>query len=366
MLDKGLRELGWVPTQVDPTIYVLISPKGKLLLKVFVDDMMLATSRLLVVEEHQQGIMSTWAARDLGELAHYIGMKIQRDRLAGTLTISQPKLTAQILQLTGMTDVNPCALPVPTGTQLEEPGDVDPAFTLNGMSYLQIVGKLSYLVQCTRPDLAYAQMLLSRHMQRPGAECWKLLKHVLRYLAGTRTVGITYHRASGIDLHVYCDADFANLRADRKSIGAYVVLMAGAAVAWCCRKQSLVATSTAHAEYMAAYEATRQVTYMRGLCMQFGVLAADAAATIVHCDNEAAVAVASTEGVTERNKHWEVKYHYVRQQQQRKVVKLQWVDTKAQLADLLTKAVPRDGFQRLGRQLGLDLPTKPVRVLDPG
>jgi len=130
-------------------------------------------------------------------------------------------------------------------------------------------------------------------------------------------------------------------------------MVAGGAVAWQSCLQGVVATSTAHAEYIAAYEAVRQATYMRDLLTEMGMLPEGAPPTPILCDNAAAESVAQLEGVTNRNKHWEVKLHYVRQQQKEGEIELYHVATSDQLADALTKALAGPQLSSLLQRMGM-------------
>ena len=79
-------------------------------------------------------------------------------------------------------------------------------------------------------------------------------KRVIRYLQGTKSLGITYSSCQG-ELHGYADSDFAGDIDDAKSTGGYTFLMGNGAICWSSKKQSTVATSTTHAEYIAGFEA---------------------------------------------------------------------------------------------------------------
>lgn len=354
VLDTALQSerIQLTPMDKDPTIYIKHADKGFAMMKVWTDDMLIAGKGMPIVQDICNEVEQCWNTHHLGEPKQFVGIKIDRDRAAGTLTISQPKLIAHILQITHMDQANPAQTPMDPGTRLDEPGEYNPSFTLHGCTYQQLVGKLNYLVQCTRPDLAFAVSQLARHQSRPGKKCWDALKRVLRYLSGTRDLGITYNRNTPSDLTVYTDADFAN-RPDRRSVGAYVAMMAGGAVAWQSKLQSTIATSTAHSEHIAAFESVRQTTYMRDLLTQMSFLSEGAPPTPLLCDNDASISVSKLEGVTNRNKHWEVKLFYVRQQQSAGVVSISHVPSQDNLADALTKALPAPQLRSLMHRMGV-------------
>ena len=116
--------------------------------------------------------------------------------------------------------------------------------------YQSIVGSQMYDMLCTRPDLAYAISQVSQFSNLSNTSHYAVAKHVLRYLKGILHVGIIFSGSLGLVLELYCDADWADGE-DRKSISAYIAILAGEAVSWRAKKQSIVAMSSMQAEYMA-------------------------------------------------------------------------------------------------------------------
>ena len=176
---------------------------------------------------------------------------------------------------------------------------------------------------------------------------------MLRYLAATPDVGITYTRAAGAKVSIYTDADHANRTTDRRSVSGYIALCAGGAVAWGCKTQRHLADSTAQAEYQAAYDGLKHAMWTRNLLRSLTLWPADAGPIPMYCDNEAAIAASNVEGTTQRNKHWEIMYHRLRTEQASGLVKLHYVSTTHQLADALTKAVTKAGMEFFRENVGL-------------
>src|SRR5205814_6334732 len=106
-------------------------------------------------------------------------------------------------------------------------------------------------------NLTYAISQISQFNNSPNQTHYAVAKRVLRYLKGTLHVGITFSGSLGLKLELYYDADWADGE-DRKSISAYIVMLAGGAVSWRAKKQATVATSSTEAEYMALIESTKE------------------------------------------------------------------------------------------------------------
>ena len=185
--------------------------------------------------------------------------------------------------------------------------------------YKQLIGSLLYLVH-TRPDICYAVNALSQFMAEPRQRHWVAAKHILRYLKGTITYGLNYSANGGIFLHGYADADWAGSPVDRKSTTGYCFSLGSAMISWSSRKQGTLAHSTAEAEYIATSDASREAVWLRKLI--YGLYGNKLETTVIHCDNQSCLKIAENPVFHERTKHIDMKYHYVRDMVQKKVIKL--------------------------------------------
>ena len=238
-------------------------------------------------------------------------------------------------------------------TRLDDSGKYDPSTTANGASYRKVQGMFGWLQQCTRPDLSFAHRETGRCQEAPGHLAWAVQKHKLKYMSATRHVGITYRRSAGPGICIYSDSDFANRTTDRKSVEGYVMLCAGGAVSWGSRVQRHLADSSCMAEYMAACSATKHAMWTKNMLTALKLWPAHAGPIPLYVDNESAIKTALKEGTTTRNKHWEVQYHMVRQQQQQGLVQLLHVPSKQNLADPLTKAVGSEALAYFRESVGM-------------
>ena len=136
--------------------------------------------------------------------------------------------------------------------------------------YRQLIGNLIYLTN-TRPDLSYADSILSFSMQQPQDNHWNATKGVLRYIQGTKHFGILYKKTKNFVLGGLLDVDFAGSIDDRASTSGYLMNMGSATVSWSCKKQAIVATSTAEAEYISAWEATCETVWLRRVLQDLGI-----------------------------------------------------------------------------------------------
>ena len=134
---------------------------------------------------------------------------------------------------------------------------------------------------------------------------------ILRYVKGTKRFGILYIASEYSDLIGYTDSDWVGSVDDRKSTSGYVFHMGSGAISWASKKQSIVALSTAEAEYVAATAAACQAVWMRRMLRSLGQ--EQAKATVIFCDNSSAIALSKNSVFHKRTKHIDTRFHYIRE-----------------------------------------------------
>jgi len=184
-------------------------------------------------------------------------------------------------------------------------------------------------------------------------EChMKAAIRVLRYLGGTRDWCLQFGgRGSGgadvqhptANICCYADSDWASSKDDRKSITGWVAKLNGDPISWASKKQSIVAQSSCEAELYAEASAINEVLWLKGLLEEIQVKVPDA--PVICGDNQSTQTISKNNIKTERTKHVDVKYHFINETVNDGTVKLKWVPTTQQEADVFTKALDRVLFQ---------------------
>ena len=215
-------------------------------------------------------------------------------------------------------------------------------------AYQQLVGSLMYIACATRPDIAYAVNTCAQFMSNPGPRHVEAAKHVLRYLKGTKDVGITYSKQADESmankLFGYVDADHASDADDRKSVGGYVLLLNGGAVSWSSRKIKVVAISSFESEWYSASIAGCEVQSMRRLLEEMGFEQREP--TKLFEDN--AGCIYSSEADRPMNpcsKHIDTRIFKLKEFVQEGTLKLVKVSSQRQVADNLTKPLHKVGVE---------------------
>jgi hypothetical protein len=217
--------------------------------------------------------------------------------------------------------------------------------------YRRIVGALRYLVN-TRPDIAFAVGYVSRIMEKPTTEHLVAVKRILRYIAGTVHLGCHYRRKERIvALLGYNDSDHRVDIDGRKSTSGVLYFYGNNAITWQSQKQKAVALSSCEAEYIAAATASCQGVWLARLLAE--LKGEKPGAITLKIDNQSAIRLSKNSVFHDRSKHINVKYHFIRGCVKEGRVNIEPINTKLQLADILTKALGRDQFLLLRSKLGL-------------
>ena len=199
----------------------------------------------------------------------------------------------------------------------------------------------------TRPDLTFSTSKMGRFSHNPREEHLQATKHQLRYISSTRDLGITYGHGTkdeedNVPVIAYSDASWLD-NEDATATGGYIFMMNGGPVAWRSKKQTSVALSTAQAEYDSASEAGREAAWIRTLLKDLHI---PHEMTPLYCDNLPAIDIANIPACRPNTKHFDMKSHYVRQEVQRGHIELRYIPSEDQLADAMTKPLPRAGIER--------------------
>jgi hypothetical protein len=256
----------------------------------------------------------------------------------------------------GLQNASPVRIPLDPNIKLE-PGESEPGNRSN--NYASLIGSLMYAAVATRPDIAFAVNRLASFTANPTMCHWTAAKHVLRYLKGTKYIGITYSKPESenmesannfINFTGYSDASFAN-NYDRTSVSGYVFTAAHGAIMWGSKKQNIVSLSTTEAEYVCLSDAARVATWLCNLYVEIGFPQEEP--TLIYGDNLGALAITENPCYHKRTKHFDIKHHYIREQINNKIITTQYLPTTQMTADIFTKALPRHPHELHMKSLGL-------------
>nr|GEU32011.1 retrotransposon protein, putative, Ty1-copia subclass [Tanacetum cinerariifolium] len=175
------------------------------------------------------------------------------------------------------------------------------------------LGSIMYVVRCTRPNVAFAQNVTSRFQPNPCDIHWTTVKNILKYLRNTKDMFLVYRGNKKQELRVsyYTDARYLTNADELKSQTGYVFVLNGSVVDWKNAKQSIFATSSAEAEYIATFDAFKEAVWVRKFISWLGVVPTIEEPISMYCDNTRAIAIANESGIMKGARHFCAKVHYL-------------------------------------------------------
>ncbi len=363
----AMKELDFTQCDLEPCIFVWKNDDKFVLLLLYVDDILITGNNERQVKILTDLLKQKFRMTELGEVRKFLGLQIERDIVNKTLTIHQTKYIENILKWFEMSDCHAVRTPIITNAAekqqikskerlvnsnnrksrkakkiLENSRGVE----TKNFPYCEAIGSLMYLANGSRPDLTYTVNMLSRKQSNPTWEDWMKVKRVFHYLRGTITRGIVM-RGQSEGVQIFTDASLGTEKGH--SMTGILLKLFGDVVFWRSNKQRYVALSSAEAEYVAMSEGCKEVVATVGLLenlFKFNFKPA-----ILYEDNTSAMALAKSEGSPKLRHLVDIRLHYVREAIQQNYVKLEWISSKLQEADIFTKALTPESFEALRNKI---------------
>jgi hypothetical protein len=349
---------GFKPVNDAQTIFKKEKDSSFLIVAIYVDDSLNGHNNSSLYTDFRKKFQKRFKIKAHDQVDMFLGIRVLHDRVKGTVTLHQQHYIEACLKKFGLFDSNTVDTPM-VNTRLsvkDQPTEVD-VETL--ALYREMVGSL-LISSWTRPDIAFAVSELSRFVSNPGAVHLTAAKRVFRYLKKTMSDGIVYRSSlelPGMDtfpantLWGYMDSDWAGCPDTRRSTSGFVLMLNGAALSWKSKRQSIVALSTAEAEYVVGTSLVQEIIYLRKLLDNLGF--PQMSPTVIYADNETCIAWSEGSiGGSERAKHLDLRVHFLHEAVRAGHVVLRKIDTKLNCSDLLTKpSIPTDRFALFRRRL---------------
>jgi hypothetical protein len=248
----------------DPALFVHMSTRGRTLLLLYVDDMIITGDDPEYIAFVKTRLSDQFLMTDLGPLRYFLRIEISTSE---GFFLSQKKYIQDLVDRASHTDYRTVESLMELNVHLT-PTDGEPLE--DPTRYCHIVRSLVYL-GVTRPDISYFVHILSQFVFAPTQIHYSHILHVLRYLHGTISRRLFFPHSSYLQLQAYCDATWTSDPSDRRSLCAYCAFLGGSLIAWKTKKQVAVSRSSAEAVLHAMALVTAEVTWLRWLLKDFGV-----------------------------------------------------------------------------------------------
>lgn len=332
--------------KLDECIYLKVSGSNLIFLVLYVDDILLASSDLNLLQVTKKMLFNSFEMKDLGEAKYVLGIEITRDRSKHFLGLSQRAYIEKVLKRFNMENCSCGEVPMVKGEKFST--NQCPRNELEKKSmehYASVMGSLMYAQTCTRPDLSFAVSVLGRYQSNPGQVHWTAAKKVLRYLQRTKNFMLGYGKSDNLEVFGYTDSDLGGCRDDGKSTSGYVFFLAGGAISWKSKKQNDISTSTMLAEFVACFEATKKVIWLKNFIGETQVVDSITRPIKIFCDNQAAVFFSKNNKRTTTSLLMDIKVLKVRDLIKEKKIEIEYINSGLNIADPLTKALPVGVFK---------------------
>ncbi|CAI7910969.1 unnamed protein product [Closterium sp. NIES-54] len=312
-LRTTLAALGFAPSTADPSLFLrtdtTLSP---FYVRVYVDDLVFATADTEALAHVKSELQKRHTCTDLGELTSYLGLRITRDRAQRTITLTQSHMVQHVLQRFGFTYSSPHSTPLPTGHSLSAPPSdesVEPS------------GPCPELVGC----------LIHKKEKMDAA------KRVLRYLCSTSGMGLVLGGQTRVVFTGHADASWADDLTTQWSSQGYTFSLGSGCVSWRSTRSSSVLSSSCEAEIYAGAMAALELRWLTYLLANLGE--PPRSPPVVYVDNKAMIALCREHKLEHRMKHIALRYFLAQELQQRGQLRLAYVASRSDTADVFTKAL---------------------------
>ncbi|GKA87184.1 putative ribonuclease H-like domain-containing protein [Tanacetum coccineum] len=343
-LSTFLLKNGYRRGTIDKTLFLRKDKHDIILVQVYVDDIIFGSTKKSWCDEFEALMKSRFQMSSMGELTFFLGLQVKQK--PDGIFISQDKYVAEILKKFDFASVKTASTPIETQKPLvkdEEASDVDVHL------YRSMIGSLMY-VTASRPDIMFAVCACSRFQVTPKTSHLSAVKRIFRYLKGKPKLGLWYPRESSFDLESYSDSDYAGANLDRKSTTGGCQFLGRRLITWQCKKQTIVATSTTEAEYVAAASCCGQVLWIQNQMLDYGFNFMN---TKIYIDNESTICIVKNPVYHSKTKHIAIRHHFIRDAYEKKLIQVLKIHTNDNVADLLTKAFDVSRFQFLVVSIGM-------------
>ncbi|GKE09723.1 putative ribonuclease H-like domain-containing protein, partial [Tanacetum coccineum] len=329
---------------IDKTLFIKKDSRDIILVQVYVDDIIFGSTNKAWCDEFEVLMKGEFEMSAMGEMTFFLGLQVKQ--LPDGIFISQDKYVKDMLTKFDMESVRTATTPYEAAkTKLKD--ETDPP--VNVHLYRSMIGSLMYLT-ASRPDIMFAVSACSRHQVTPLTSHLNAVKKIFKYLKGQPKLGLWYPKDSPFQLEAYSDSDYAGSHGDRKSTTGGCQFLGRRLISWQCKKQTIVATSSTEAEYVAAASCCAQVLWIQNQLLDYGFNFMN---TKIFIDNQSTICIVKNPVFHQRTKHIEIRHHFIRDANEKNLIQVLKIHTDDNVADLLTKAFDGPRFEYLVVHIGM-------------
>lgn len=341
MLNNGFRI-----NECDKCVYYKQVGQSYVMICLYVDDMLIFGPNFDTIKTVKKMLINHFDMKDLGVADVILGIKIIRTPKG--IQLSQSHYVKKVIERFKNYGIKEATNPFSPSVHLHK----NTGESVMQLEYSRVIGCLMYIMNCTRPDIAYAVNRLSRYTSNPANEHWAALLRVLGYLKKTTNFSLNYERYPAV-LEGYTDANWISDSKESKSTSGYVFTLAGGAVSWKSSKQTLITRSTMESEFVALDKAGEEAEWLRQFLEDIPFWPKPVTTICIHCDNQAALSRAKSSVYNGKSRHIRRRHNTIRKLLSKGIISIDYVRSKDNLADPFTKGLSREIIEVASRGMGL-------------
>nr|GEU77620.1 retrovirus-related Pol polyprotein from transposon TNT 1-94 [Tanacetum cinerariifolium] len=313
-LSKFLTSKCFTKGTIDPTLFTIRYEEDILLVQIYVDGIIFGSTNPKYTKCFKKLMHNRFEMSLMGEMKFFLGIQIHQ--YPRGIFINQDTYTLEILHKHGMDKGQSIGTPMAKKPKLDADLSGNP---VDQTDYCSKIGSLMYLTS-SRSDIVQVVCFCARYQSRSTEKHLKEVKRIFRYLRGTVNMGLWYPKGFSFELTAFSDVEHAGCIDSCKSTSGGIQFLCDKLVSWMSKKQNCTAISSAEAEYMAL---------------------------------SSAIAISCNPVQHSRTKHIHTRYHFIKEHVENGIIELYFIRTEYQLADMFTKALPKDRFKYLVRRIGM-------------
>ena len=345
----SLKGCGFKGSPVDPCLWIKHSKLGIVMVAVYVDDCLVVGSEKGIEEMIICLKNCDFGLKIEDNLTDYLSCKIQINQQTKTTYVMQPHLINSLIEKFGeeVSNLSIYGTPGTPRFKIVRPENEDKIDSVMQSKYRSGVGMLLYLIKYSRPDLANVVRELSKCMDGASLAAYREMQRVIKFVLDTKLYCLKLqpkHECEEWDLVSFCDSDWAGDPESRISVTGFIMYLLGVPICWRSKAQKGVTLSSSEAEYVAMSEAVKEIRFIFYLLTS--MLIEVKLPIIVRCDNVGAIFMAENSSSGVRTRHVDIRYHFVREHVVDDFIKIVFVKSCDNDADLFTKNVSKDTYTK--------------------
>ena len=344
--DEIVVSNGFKIHESDKCVYSKFANHRGVIICLYVDDMLIFGTDEETIIQTKLFLSSKFDMKDMGVADVILGIRITWND--NGLVLSQSHYIEKILKKFNHYESTPVSTPYDSNIKLYK----NTGRAVNQLEYARAIGCLMYAMTSTRPDIAFAVGRLSRYTSNPSHIHWNAIYRVFKYLKGTINYVIHFTGFPSV-LEGFTDASWITERDDHTSTTGWIFTLGGGAISWGSKKQTCIPDSTMASEFVALASCSKEAEWLRNLLIEMPTWPKPMPPVSIHCDSQATLSRAYSQVYNGKSRHIGLRHSYVRQLITDGVITIDFVKSCENLADPLTKGLPREVVKKTTKGMGL-------------